>query len=365
LKGNADICGTLTAKIIFAFFTRTNFPCVPCFPWLNKTMTELALISAALGLAALSGLNLYLTVFAVSAALNLGWIHPAGGLEHLQTLAHPAILIISGILALIEFIADKCPWFDSLWDAVHTVIRPVGAAFVGIATLGGNDFSPTLLVISGLVCGAFSLTTHSAKAGLRLLVNTSPEPVSNSVVSLLENAIVVGGVWLVCVNPVVTLIILVLFLAAFLWLAPKILRHTYHTARFIVLKLKTIVDEPAHLVALPLIMNPDTKTKLEKLLANNEKIEWSVPVVTGKIPGLPRNRRAYLAHIQPSGRLAINIKHKTPLLIDSTRLTMSVETKMLYDQLSFHDANNEKNYQLRFAKNHRPYLDTIKALFTK
>jgi len=327
-------------------------------------MTELALISAALGLSALSGLSLYLTVFAVSVALNTGWLHSAPGLEHLQVLSHPAVLVISGVLALVEFIADKFPWFDSLWDAVHTVIRPVGAAFLGVAALGVGNFSTTTLVISGLLCGAFSLTTHSAKAGTRLLVNTSPEPVSNSIVSLIENVLVVAGVWLLCVNPVLMLVILVIFLALFLWLAPKIFRHIYHSARFIVLKLKTVVVEPDHIITLPLIIKPDAKHQLEQLLANDESIEWSVPVVTGKIPKLPRNRRAYLVGIKP-GRLAISVRGKTPLLLDNSGLSVGAETRMLYDQLSFHDANNEKNYHLRFAKNHRPYFDTIKALFHK
>ncbi|MDR1191483.1 MAG: DUF4126 domain-containing protein [Verrucomicrobiales bacterium] len=329
-------------------------------------MTALTLISAALGLSALSGLSLYLTVFAVSLALNTGWLQPAGGFEHLCLLAHPAILIVSGVLALVEFVADKWPWFDSLWDAVHTVIRPVGAAFLGVATLGLGEFSPTVLIVSGLVCGAFSLTTHSAKAALRLLVNTSPEPVSNSVVSLAENGLVIGGVWLAGAHPVVMLAVSGGFLALFCWLAPKIFRHLYHTARFIVLKLKTVVDEPArHIITLPLIIGGGERARLEQHLADDEQLEWSVPVVTGKLPKLPRNRRAYLARLKPTGRLAICVKGRAPLLVDAGRLTVSAEARMLYDQLGFHNVDGERNYQLRFAKNHRAYLDTIKALFTR
>jgi hypothetical protein len=325
-------------------------------------MTELALVSAALGLSTLSGLSLYLTVFAVSLALNAGWFQPGAGFEHLQALAHPSVLIVSGALALVEFVADKWPWFDSLWDSAHTVIRPVGAAFLGIATLGTGDFSPPVLIISGLVCGTFSLAAHSAKAGLRLLVNTSPEPVSNSAVSLAENGLVVGGVWLVCAHPLITLAVLAVFLALFGWLAPRLFRHIYHTARFIMLKLKTIAVEPERIARLPLIISAAAKAGLSRQLAEGEEIEWSVPVITGRLPGLPRNRRAYLAYARPTGRLAVSVKGRAPLLLDGTRLTVSAEHKMLYDQLGFHDAASAKNYQLRFAKNHRPYFDTIKAL---
>ncbi len=99
-------------------------------------MEVLQTLSVALGLAALSGYSLYLTVFSTGLAIHFGWVHLAPQFESLSVLGDPAILIISGILFALEFFADKIPWVDTIWDAVHTVIRPVGGAFLATRALG-------------------------------------------------------------------------------------------------------------------------------------------------------------------------------------------------------------------------------------
>lgn len=185
-------------------------------------MDTLELLGIALGLGTLAGLNLYLTVFASGLAIQQGWIHLSPQYAQLDVLASPVIIVVAGVLFVLEFFADKVPWVDSLWDAVHTFIRPVGGAMLAITALG--DSSPVYDVLVGLLAGGMALTTHGAKAGTRLLVNASPEPVSNIVVSVTEDVIVVGGLALIYKYPVVALVAAVVAVGLILWLAPRVFR---------------------------------------------------------------------------------------------------------------------------------------------
>jgi len=148
-------------------------------------MEVLQTLSVALGLASLSGYSLYLTVFATGLSIHLGWIHLSPQFASLSVLGDPIILIVSGILFVLEFFADKIPWVDSVWDAVHTVIRPLGGAFLAVRALGSTN--PVFEVVVALLAGAMSFASHSLKAGTRLVVNSSPEPFSNIAVSTGEN----------------------------------------------------------------------------------------------------------------------------------------------------------------------------------
>ena len=154
-------------------------------------METLQLLGVALGLATLAGINLYLTVFVSGLAIQQGWITLLPQYEQLSVLADPLIVGISGTLFVLEFFADKVPWVDSLWDAVHTFIRPVGVVLLGLAALG--EMPTYLQVTAALIAGGAALTTHVAKAGTRLLANHSPEPVSNIVLSVAEDATVVDN----------------------------------------------------------------------------------------------------------------------------------------------------------------------------
>ncbi len=321
-------------------------------------MTELQLLATAMGLSALAGLNLYLTVFILSLSLNLGWIHLGPGMEHLHVMAHPAILIVSGVMTLVEFIADKWPWFDSLWDAVHTVIRPAGGVILGLAALAPVD--PRITVLAGLFCGSITLGSHLAKAGTRLVVNASPEPFSNSIVSVTEDLIVVGGLSLVYLHPFIALGVLLGLFALFLWLAPLLFRHMYHSVRFILLKLRSIGAEEQRISQLPEIISSESRDALESRLDKGEALVWSVPVVIGRVPGLPRNRKGYLGFIEPSKRLAFIVKTLRPVLIGSDSLQINSEIRMLYDQLTFSRGDRQKKYSVRFAKNHRAYFEKIR-----
>ena len=185
-------------------------------------MERLDLLSVALGLAALAGVNLYLTVFATGLAIHFHWIVLAPRYQSLEILGNPWIIGIAGALYLLEFFADKIPWVDSIWDAVHTVIRPIGGALLAIQVLGHP--SPAFTIIVALLAGGTSLIAHTAKAATRLATNTSPEPVTNIGLSLGEDAAVLGGLTLMQFNPLLALIVFLIAMGTFWYFARRILR---------------------------------------------------------------------------------------------------------------------------------------------
>lgn len=174
-----------------------------------------------MGLGLMSGLNLYATVLTVGLGIRLGVITLSPETAGLAVLASPYVLIAAGVLYLVEFFADKIPWVDSIWDGVHTLIRPLGAAVIGAAAIGVVE--PQTAAIAAL-CAGVSLSGHSVKAGTRLLANHSPEPFSNIALSLIEDVLVVIGSWVALKHPEIMVTIVVIFLIAFAWFAPKAFR---------------------------------------------------------------------------------------------------------------------------------------------
>ena len=157
--------------------------------------THLVAIAAALGWA--SGLRLYAVVFFTGLAGDLGWVPLPDGLKLLQ---NPIVLGAAGLMLTVEFFADKIPGFDTLWDAVHTVIRiPAGAALAA-AVVGGD--SAAWATVAALMGGTLAASSHTAKATTRAAVNTSPEPFSNIGLSLLGDALVPAMLWLSWSHPV-------------------------------------------------------------------------------------------------------------------------------------------------------------------
>jgi uncharacterized protein DUF4126 len=184
-------------------------------------MEVINLLGSTMGLGLVSGLNLYATVLTVGLGIRLGLITLSPETSGLAVLASPYVLIAAGVIYLIEFFADKIPWVDSIWDSVHTFIRPLGAALIGATAIGAVE--PQTAVIAAL-CAGVSLSGHSVKAGTRLLANHSPEPFSNIALSLVEDVLVVIGSWLALSHPAIMVTIVVIFLIAFIWVAPKAFR---------------------------------------------------------------------------------------------------------------------------------------------
>ena len=174
-----------------------------------------------------SGLNAYATVLLLGL---LGRFAHTGGIP--DGFQRTDVLVVMAVLTLVEFVADKIPYVDSVWDTVSTVVRPVAGALIG-ALLGGAHGDLTTVTLAA-VGGVTALLSHLTKAGVRLAVNTSPEPVTNIGVSLGENVAVAGVVGLAAAHPVAAAVVAaVILLAGFvvLWLALSRIRAGWHTLR--------------------------------------------------------------------------------------------------------------------------------------
>ena len=250
-------------------------------------MERLDLLSVALGLACLAGINLYLTIFVTGLAIHFHWFTLAPQYQTLEVLGNPWIITIAGILYFLQFFADKVPWLDSAWDAVHTFIRPIGGALLAIQVLGHP--SPTFTVIVALLAGSTSLLVHTAKAAARLAANTSPEPFSNIGLSLGEDAAVLGGLTLVHFNPLLALLFFLLGIAAFLYFAPKILRATKAKLWLAWRKL----NGPAALDDTPVKLPERLPARLASVFARenllSQTIAWAAPCISGRSWRIPAN----------------------------------------------------------------------------
>ena len=185
--------------------------------------TQLVALAAALGWA--SGLRLYAVLLITGLVGYAGWVQLPGGLQVLQ---HPAVLAASGFMFVLEFLADKVPGLDSLWDLIHTVVRiPAGAALAA-AVFGADQGTAALL--AALLGGTLAATSHGAKATLRAAANTSPEPFSNIGLSLLGDVAVPSVLWLAFAHPLAALAVVALAAVAMwvlLWMMARFLRRVW------------------------------------------------------------------------------------------------------------------------------------------
>ncbi|MCB1760956.1 MAG: DUF4126 domain-containing protein [Gammaproteobacteria bacterium] len=184
-------------------------------------MDPIQVISLTLGAAWASGINLY------AAILVLGYLGLSGDITlppGLELLANPLVLGAAGLMYAVEFFADKVPGVDSVWDLLHTFVRiPAGAALAA-GMSQGLDISQGAEFAAMLVGGGITAASHTAKAGSRVLINTSPEPVSNWSASIAEDLAVVGGLWASLHHPWLFVAVMVLFLLLLIWLLPKLWR---------------------------------------------------------------------------------------------------------------------------------------------
>jgi hypothetical protein len=174
----------------------------------------------------LSGWRLYLCVFATGLAMRYDALPVPEHLASLAVLENPWVMGIAAVAAVVEFFADKVMWLDSLWDAVHTFVRPVGGALLALAIVDPGD--PATQVIAFLLGGGASFLAHGGKASARAAVNTSPEPVSNFLASSAEDVVTVGLLYVAYQYPVVAAgiaLVLLTLMIALIWLARKLLRR--------------------------------------------------------------------------------------------------------------------------------------------
>jgi hypothetical protein len=185
-------------------------------------MAMLESVSAAAmagGLSWASGLRLYMTLFIAGWFSRSGWIVLP---EALKVLESPWVLMVTGVLLIVEFLADKVPGIDSAWDAIQTFIRIPAGAVLAVASLG--TVSPEWTTVAAIIGGTFAAGAHVTKAGSRALINTSPEPFSNWAASFSEELVVLSGLWATFYHPWVLFILLGVFFLIALWLLPKLWR---------------------------------------------------------------------------------------------------------------------------------------------
>jgi hypothetical protein len=182
-------------------------------------MEWFATLSLALGSAWTSGINLYATISVLGLLQRFGGVKLPGGLDVLDNWW---IIGVAGGLYIVEFFADKIPYVDSVWDVVHTFIRIPAGAVVAYAAV--SEMDPSIYIPAALIGGGLAFTSHGTKAAARIGANLSPEPVSNWVLSIVEDVIAIGGTFLAVFAPVLIAIVLVVFLIFFVWFFPKVLR---------------------------------------------------------------------------------------------------------------------------------------------
>lgn len=182
-------------------------------------MDAISSFALASGLSWASGIRLYATVFVVGMLAKFDYLTLP---ENLDILMHPAVLSTTGILCVIEFLADKIPYVDSAWDSIQTFIRIPAGALLAMGAI--NTADPMIATLAALLGGSLTGMTHATKAGSRALINTSPEPVSNIATSFGEEGLWLSGGWLALAHPAVFVGVLAAFILVMLWLIPKLWR---------------------------------------------------------------------------------------------------------------------------------------------
>lgn len=313
-------------------------------------------LSIALGLATLAGLNLYLTVLVTGLAIRFHWVVLSVEHQDLNVLAHPAILVAAGIFFLLEFFSDKIPWVDSLWDTIHTLIRPVGGAFLAIQTLGTTE--PAFDVIIALLAGSATLVSHGFKASTRLAVNASPEPVSNVVVSVAEDVVVLGGLSLMTISPKLVGAIALVFLILVIFFAPRLLRRV--RAFFSLLYFK--LTSPAVAADVSFKENgkltADEDVVLTKALdGNRPQILWALPCLTGRVKKLtglrPNFRVKVLAESSSTDRLQFLINRRGGIVVQDLSLQglqVVHETRLFSEDVVLYSLLDSRKLVLRFHR---------------
>ena len=184
-------------------------------------METIDIIAMTLGVAWASGINLY------AAVLMMGLLG-AGGYtelpEALTVLEDPMVLMAAGVMYFVEFFADKIPGVDSGWDAIHTFIRIPAGAMLAMGAAQGLEINQAAELTAALLGGSLAATSHLTKASTRLLINTSPEPVTNWTASIAEDLAVVGGLWVSLNYPIAFIVFIILFVLFVIWILPKLWR---------------------------------------------------------------------------------------------------------------------------------------------
>lgn len=317
-------------------------------------MEILQTLGVALGLASLAGLNLYLTVFATGLSISQGWIDVSHTYPQLEILGHPAVVIVAGILFAMQFFADKIPWVDSLWDSVHTIIRPIGGAFLAVRVLGTPD--PVFDVIAALLAGGASLMVHTAKAGTRLVANHSPEPFSNIALSVAEDATVIGGLVLIKNDPALAFAVFAAGLLCIAYFGPKLIRGLKVNAWLLWRKIAAPSADTCD-GELPKTLPHDIEILGAEKSVVVENLSWAVPCVSQSAKDLPGNVFGHLVAIANEPRtlrfLARRRWRSVAAEFDLTTYKVAHESKFLSESVVLYSLERKPRYAFLFDRSQR------------
>ena len=249
-------------------------------------MEALKLLATLFPVALASGINLYASVLVTGICVRAGWIsdpHPS-----LLVFASWPVMVVAGVMYAAEFFADKIPYLDSVWDFIHTFIRPLGAAALVFASLSKLD--PTVAVTAALAAGGVTTVSHTAKAGGRTLINISPEPASNIAVSLVEDLFALGLVALAMRHPFIAAGVAIAVFILLLILVPRLFRWMLFTFSAILLGIKSIALKKCETEPLP---------AEHAALLGHASPKLSVKCKSYRVPGAG-GRRGYIS-ILPEG----------------------------------------------------------------
>jgi len=211
---------------------------------MEEYSTLIQTIALTMGVAWASGINLYGTLLALGIMSNTGYIDLP---TDLQIIGDPLVLAAAGLMYGVEFFADKVPGVDTGWDTLHTFVRIPAGALLAAGAIG--DVTPAAEMAAAIVGGSLAAGTHLTKAGSRVMINTSPEPVSNWAASITEDLAVFAGLWAAIAHPYVFIGLLVVFILLMIWILPKLWRGIKRILRFFINLFGNKPDNEANLPA--------------------------------------------------------------------------------------------------------------------
>ena len=213
-----------------------------------------AVVALSMGMAWASGINLYAAVLTLAVLANTGNITLP---EQLQIVADPLVMTAAGVMYVVEFFADKIPGVDTAWDALQSFVRIPAGAILAATAIG--DVTPAAQLAAAILGGGLTAATHATKAGSRVLINTSPEPITNWSASIGEDVAVIGGVWAALSHPFVFLRLLLLFILLMAWSLPRLWRGV----RLVVSRLATLFGRTPKPAAIAKVTDSDRKQSLK------------------------------------------------------------------------------------------------------
>lgn len=321
-------------------------------------MEVLETLAVALGFATLAGLNLYLVVLVTGLAINQGWVDVSSTYPELMVLGDPAVVTAAGIFFCLEFFSDKVPWVDSLWDSVHTLIRPVGGSLLAIQTLGPTE--PAFEVIIALLAGGTTMLAHGFKSGTRLAINASPEPISNVAASVTEDVAVLGGLVLMSVNPILAAVFFLTFLGISAYLTPKLFRRIKGFFWLVANKAVSFFTKPDEERLLHGGLTSNENQKLGKLLGRKPEPVWSARVLVGRSKKFPEftpstfgrliTEEHDLGSLHFVGKRFWKLYH-TELVLDGLEITH--EHRFFSEDVVLYDLAGNRKLVLKLPAGHR------------